>query len=101
MKTPDHILNIIFGVIDEINTLYLDKGKVEKCVDAPLYAAGSTLDSVGLVNLVVAAEQRIEAEFGIVLILADEKATSLEDSPFKTVGAFAEYVARRLSTHTP
>jgi acyl carrier protein len=96
MRLADQILSIIFEAIDEINDQYLEKGKVERSLDAKLYQPGSALDSLGLVNLIVATEQRIEEQFGVSLILADEK-VSLESSPFKTVGAFADYVAQRLN----
>lgn len=50
------------------------------------------LDSMGLVSLIIDVEQRLEEEHDLVLILADERAMSQERSPFRSVGAFADYI---------
>ena len=55
-----------------------------------------SLDSFGLVNLIVALEQRVEDEFGVSLTLADEKAMSTSRSPFRTVSTLREYVQKLL-----
>jgi acyl carrier protein len=67
--------------------------------DTPLFGREGVLDSLGLVALVVAVEQAIEDEYGIGVSLADERALSQSKSPFRTIGALAEY-AGRLITHS-
>ena len=42
--------------------------------------------------MVVAVEQNIEDEFDVTIRLADERAMSLETSPFKTVGTLTDYI---------
>jgi acyl carrier protein len=57
-----------------------------------LIGSGSLLDSLGLVTLIVDLEQRLENEYGISLTLADERAMSQKNSPFRTVRSLADYI---------
>jgi D-alanine--poly(phosphoribitol) ligase subunit 2 len=41
----------------------------------------------------VAVEQKIEDKFGFAVALADEKALSQRQSPFRTVRSLADYAA--------
>jgi acyl carrier protein len=59
--------------------------------DTPLFGRQGMLDSLGLVTLIVALEQKIEDKFGIPIALADERALSQRKSPFRSVGSLAEY----------
>jgi hypothetical protein len=47
---------------------------------------------MGLVTLIVEVEQRLEADFDLVVVLADDRAMSQTRSPFLSVGALADYV---------
>jgi acyl carrier protein len=60
--------------------------------DTPLLGRGSVIDSLGLVTLIVEIEQRLEERHGIIVTLADERAMSRRDSPFRTVGSLAHHV---------
>ena len=69
-----------------------EAGRVEEAeVDAPLFGRNGLLDSLGLVSLVVAVEQAIEDRFGVALSLADEKALSQTQSPYRTIASLAAY----------
>jgi acyl carrier protein len=52
------------------------------------------LDSMGLVNLIVDVEQRLEEEHDVVVVLADERAMSQKNSPFRSVGTLADYICQ-------
>lgn len=58
-----------------------------------LFGKGGLLDSIGIVSLVVAVEQAVEDRFGEAVALADEKALSQSQSPYRTIGSLAEYTA--------
>jgi acyl carrier protein len=62
-----------------------------------LLGEGGAVDSLGLVRLVMAVEQKLEDDFGRTVSLTDEKAMSQRNSPFRSVGALIEY-ARTLVT---
>ena len=50
------------------------------------------LDSLGLVSFVVEVEQHLADDLEVTLILADERAMSQKRSPFRSIGALADYV---------
>lgn len=58
------------------------------------------LDSIGLVTLIVDLEQRIGEQYGVTLTLASDRAMSQQNSPFRTVGALADYVCTLLAEGT-
>lgn len=64
--------------------------------DTPLFGKDGLLDSMALVRLVVAVEQAIDDRFDRAVSLADERAMSQTSSPYRTVGALAEYAASLL-----
>ncbi len=60
--------------------------------DTVLVGAEAVLDSLGVVQLIVEVEQRLEATHGISVTLANDKAMSARNSPFRTVGVLADHV---------
>lgn len=86
------VLNLIYESIDEINVDLDEDEKVEKSEDTVIYADGSSLDSLGLVNLITIIEQKIEEETGEYITIADERALSMESSPFQTVSTLRDYI---------
>lgn len=57
-----------------------------------LVGTDAVLDSMGVVQLVVEVEQRVEQAHGISITLANDKAMSQRSSPFRTVGVLADHV---------
>ena len=96
MINNEKVIQAIFDAIDEINEQYPEEQRLTKSADTVLFGESGKLDSLGLVNLVVATEQRLEEIFDVSLTLADEKAMSQKNSPFRTVGTLAEYISNLL-----
>jgi hypothetical protein len=88
----DQIVEALYNAVDDVNRLRSGEPPLPKSTDTALYGSSSELDSLGLVNFIVAAEQRIEEATGRSLILADDRALAREPSPFTSIGALAEYV---------
>ena len=86
------IIRIILATIEGINEELDEKLQIENEADTPLFGNGGKLDSLGLVNLIVALEQNIEDELELSITLADEKAMSQKHSPFRSVGSLADYI---------
>lgn len=61
----------------------------------PLYGHDGGLDSLGLVSFIIALEQALQDELGLSITLADEKAMSQKNSPFRTVETLTDYIARK------
>ena len=57
-----------------------------------LYGAKSGLDSISLVSLITDVEERVADVFSVAIVLADERAMSQRNSPFRRVGTFCDYV---------
>jgi acyl carrier protein len=88
----EKILDCLYEAIDDVNRERKDAPPLAKSPDTALYGSASQLDSLGLINFVVAAEQKIEAAFGTTIVLADDRALAQEPSPFESVAALAAYI---------
>ncbi|MGQ0504507.1 MAG: hypothetical protein ACT4TC_04250 [Myxococcaceae bacterium] len=60
--------------------------------DTVLVGKSAVLDSLGVVSMIVEIEQRVEAEHGVSVTLADDKAMSQKNSPFRTVGVLTDHL---------
>jgi acyl carrier protein len=64
--------------------------------DTTLFGGDAGVDSLSLVRLVAAIERAAQVQFGKNIVLADERAMSMRNSPFRTPGALAELLYARL-----
>lgn len=92
MNNKEKITQSLYEVIDEINLELPDDMKLEKSTSTVLFGDGGKLDSLGLVNLVVAAEQKITEDFDNPISISDERAMSQKNSPFRTVETLIDYI---------
>ncbi len=96
MVARNKIEQIIFEAIEDLNLKRPQEDQLKKSEDTVLFGYSGQLDSLGLVDLVLAVEQKITEKLDRVVTLADEKAMSQEKSPFRTVGFLAEYICQLL-----
>jgi acyl carrier protein len=61
-----------------------------------LAGVGSKLDSMGIVNLIVAVEDEVARQCGAHLNLADVRGSAASD-PLETVGALGRYLRETLA----
>jgi acyl carrier protein len=92
MDEKKTIIQTIYGVVDEVNLQQPDNGQLEKSLDTVLFGQNGKLDSLGLVNFVVAAEQNIEEALSVSVSVSDERAMSQKNSPFRTIGTLVDYI---------
>lgn len=85
------IIEAVYSVIDDYNKQNPQQNPVTKTLETALYGSDSEIDSLGLINLVVAVETKIEDLFGQTITLADDRALSQEISPFSTVSTLVDY----------
>lgn len=64
--------------------------------ETPLFGGDAGVDSLSLVRLVAAVERAAQVRFGKNIVLADERAMSMRNSPFRTAGSLAELLYARL-----
>jgi D-alanine--poly(phosphoribitol) ligase subunit 2 len=93
MSRNERIKQVIIKSISEINLGLAKESQLEKSTDTILLGGDGNLDSLGLINLIVTVEQNIQDEFESMITLADERAMSQKESPFKTVGSLEDYIA--------
>lgn len=95
--SQEYVIRVVFDAIDEVNEQIPHGQRLEKSVDTILFGQSGKLDSLGLVDLIVTTERKIEEEFGVTVALADERALSQKNSPFRTVASLAGYIVTLLT----
>ncbi len=92
MKNDEKILDVIYSAIDDINLILPGESRLDKSPDCVIIGKDGKLDSLGLINLIVAVEAKIVEKFGVTMTLIDAKTISRENSPLRTVGTLAGYI---------
>ena len=85
-------IEIIYDAIEEYNEQVEEKNILPLASDLELFSRQGRLDSLGLVNLIMCIEEKYEEHTGSSVVLADEKAMSQTNSPFRSVDTLAEYI---------
>lgn len=93
MTDPDQILKIIYEAIDNLNALMPAERRLAKSPDSVLTGNDSVLDSLGLVNFIVAVERGAEEKLGLSVNLVNEDSMARKESPFRTVASLADYLS--------
>lgn len=86
------VLKVIYSSIEELNFDLDERDRVAQTLESPIFGTGDSLDSLQLVNLITIIEQKLEEETGTFFSLADERAMSMDQSPFKNVATLKEYI---------
>ena len=89
--TKETALQAIYSAIEEMNATLEPEKQLQKSADAIIYGPESQLDSIGLVNLVMAVEQQLYDVLGQEVLLASEAAMSRRRSPYRSADALADY----------
>jgi len=70
---------------------------LEKSPSCELIGEGSALDSLGIVNFLVALEQKLSAKASQNIVIADQELVMGADKPLRTVDSLVSYLAKKLS----
>src|SRR6266536_2072027 len=92
MNVQEDILAAIYRAIDWINGELPPDRQLIKAPETRLLGSESVLDSMQLVSLIVTIEREVEDAFGVALTLADERALSMKESPFRSIQSLADYI---------
>ncbi len=85
------VLEAIFAAIEELNPQLAPERRLAGSEDALVFGEGAPFDSLDLVNFVMIVEQNIADATGRDIVLASEAAMSRKRSPYRSVGALADY----------
>lgn len=84
-------LDVVLGCLrDAVDQAGGDASAVVE--DTPIVGPGAVLDSIGVVSLIVDIEQRLEMDHQVSVTLANDRAMSQKNSPFRTAGVLADHV---------
>jgi len=86
------ILNKVMEAVEELNLQLEEHQQIAVAPDTVLFGKGGKLDSLGLVNLIVILEGILQDAYNLEIALADERAVSQKNSPFRTVQSLADYI---------
>jgi hypothetical protein len=85
-------------LLDSIQSYFVQSGAALEVDDnLRLFGRDAPLDSLGLVTVLVSFEAAINDQFDTQLILANERAMSMERSPFRTVSTLVDYACALLA----
>ena len=87
-----NIESLIYNALDETMESSPKKFEIKKDFKTNLFGGDGALDSLGLVNFLINLEQKIEDNYDVELTIANEKAMSLKNSPFRTVESLNDYL---------
>jgi acyl carrier protein len=92
MIEPNNAFDIVVASLQEVFAQSGLPAPESVTGDTVLVGKDAVLDSLGVVSLIVEVEQRVESEHGVSVTLANDKAMSQRNSPFRTVSVLAEHV---------
>lgn len=92
------VLDSVYRAIDALNQTLPPDRRLAKAPETTLMGPNGSLDSLGMVNLVVETEMAVEEDFGRLVNLADQNAAAQGLSVYETVASFAAYIEALLSS---
>ena len=92
MPSDERIAKAVYAAVDVLNEQLPKSGQVDKSLDAPLYGSTGKLESLDFVTLIMEVEEKINAEFGTDITIADENLLSKQKSPFSSLRTLIEYL---------
>ena len=97
MDSPAKVPAAIYRAVDLINVELPPDRQLSKTPDTRLLGSQSVLDSLHLVSLLINIEREVEDTLGVALTLANERALSMKESPFRTIESLASYIGVLIS----
>lgn len=91
-------LDIVYAAVDVVNEQIVDGPKIPKSPDTILLGDDGVIDSLTLVNLVVAIEDHLASKQGVSVTLVDEETFSSEDQPLRSIQSLAQLVERKMQS---
>jgi acyl carrier protein len=86
------VLEQIYAALDVVNSQLPPSRRLSRAPDTVIVGSGGALDSLGLVNFVLAVEEKIGDAIGRPVALLDPDLLGAEHGPFRTVDTLATHV---------
>lgn len=92
----DAIMQALQAALDEVNQTRPREARISSDPATPLIGVEGGLDSLGLVNFAVTAEEQLDVALGTSLQLSSLIGMSVAESPFRTLASLADYIAANI-----
>ena len=92
MATQSEILELVFKAIDDVNDQLPADGQLEKTEGCTIVGEGAHLDSLGLLNLILAVETLVNDRHTPPISLAEQLLAAEDAKPPETLGALAAFI---------
>jgi D-alanine--poly(phosphoribitol) ligase subunit 2 len=92
MTELEKVTSLVFEALAEHFEQIDSDAPLPTSTDAVLFGADAVLDSLGLVNVVVAVEDKLLGKYGREVWLTDERALMQAESPYRTVESLSRYI---------
>ena len=93
----ENIFSVIQSGLTHLKEDFELDGLNDISMETRLIGPQSGISSITLVALIAEIEDLIAEEFGKEIVLADERAMSLKQSPFRRISTLVDYIAELLS----
>ncbi|PAF43782.1 acyl carrier protein [Helicobacter sp. 11S03491-1] len=97
----EKIQNLIYKSLQNLSDELENQALKTPHEQTKIYGEGGNLDSLALVSLISDLETLLDDELNISITLADEKAMSQRNSPFRDVQSLSEYILESVSQKNP
>ena len=91
------VIQILRVVIGELNEELGYESLQQIDEKTPLFGGDEGIDSISLARLISDIELAISEQLDLNVVLGDEKAMSMRNSPYRTVGTLTEFILNRLA----
>ncbi len=92
----EKVLGIVCAAVGDLNEELEYEELKSPGEKTGLHGGDHGIDSLSLVSLIVDLEGQIASTFDTEVVLADEKAMSERNSPYRTVGSLVDFIVSRL-----
>lgn len=89
-------MQALIGTVEELNKQFPASRQLPLSVDVALTGPSGSLDSLGLINFIVMAEQKLEEEFGTTVSLTDDTILAHSQEVFHNIQTLSDHLSRRL-----
>ena len=83
--------------IDQVNEFLDDGDKLTPSAESIITGTGGTLDSMGIVNLILTVEEMVKTRTGSQIMLFDETLITNPSGPFENIGKLKQHILKILS----
>lgn len=89
----DAVLAAIYAAVQQLNYQLAEDQRLEQSPSTILFGGGASLDSLGMANFIVMAEEKLHDTFGRRIDLTQDDPFSPMTGHFRTLQSLANYVS--------